>query len=86
MWQKVQSIQNISSFKNFEYTDGKAKQAANFRCQQLWQSVSPSWELFAMPSSLSHGQFCTLTDYIWRPAGLQNQTYSTAIPDSPSEK
>lgn len=44
------------------------------------------WELFEMLSFLSHGQFCTLTDYIWGPAGLQNQTQSTALHKSLLEK
>lgn len=53
---------------------------------QIWSvsnsgnSISPPWELFAMPSFLSRGQFCSLTDYIWRPAGLQNQLNSISFP------
>lgn len=46
---------------------------------QIWSvsnsgdCILPPWELFAMPSFLSHGQFCSLVDYIWRPAGLRIQ-------------
>lgn len=50
-----------------------AKQVADSKCQQPWQCISTPWELFAMLPFLSHGQFCSLKDYIWRPAGLQRQ-------------
>lgn len=56
----------------------KAKQSGQKKKLGVSNS-SPFWELFEMLSFLSHGQFCTLTDYIWRPAGLQNQTPSTAF-------
>lgn len=82
---KVQSIQDMSSLKEFHHTDSKAKQSS----QKKKLGVSNSWtfwELFEMLSFLSHGQFCTLTDYIWRPAGLQNQTHSTAVYNSLLEK
>lgn len=85
---KVQSIQDMSGLKKFHHTDSKAKQSKAKQAEKKL-GVSNSWtfwELFEMLSFLSHGQFCTLTDYIWRPAGLQNQTHSTALYNSLLEK
>lgn len=77
---KVQSFQDMAGLKNFHHADSKAKQN---KAKQTEKNLGVSnswtfWELFEMLSFLSHGQFCTLTDYIWRPAGLQNQTQCLA--------